>query len=232
MKAKQKGKAQVSAPIELFVAVIILAFTLALGFNVIKSTEEGKCIATLKTQTQNLKNAMLDVALGSAGTKRIISFEFPRCGDKQIVGLQFVLYKDPRYCRLCPGSYGYCWQVVPLAKDPGIAGKFVQIPEGISCVSLAGDVGLLKENSASCEDLSSNPCLGADGTTDSVCMNKFKNYGLVPGVWTDNPDTTRSVFNTLDGSNTRVYLINLTKSVGLSTGGEAQGQIEICAYAP
>jgi hypothetical protein len=221
---KGKEKAQVSAPIELFVAVIILMFTLALGFSVMKSTEEGKCIATLKTQTQNLKNAMLDVALGSAGTKRIVSFEFPRCGDKQIVGLQFVLYKDARYCRLCPGSYGYCWQVVPVAKDPNAPDKFIQVSDGISCVSLAGDIDLSEETGGACQGLSSTPCFGP-GTCNS------KDYGLVPSVWSSDPLTTKSIFNTLDGRNTRVYLINLTKSVDLSVGG-ARGQIQICAYKP
>ena len=227
MKEREKTKAQVSAPIELFVAVIILAFTLALGFNVIKSTEEGKCFATLKTQTQNLKNAMLDVALGSAGTKRMISFEFPRCGDQQIVGLQFVLYKDARYCRLCPGSYGYCWQVFPLANDPGgVSGKFVQVPEGISCVSLAGDIDLTEENAVACEALSSDPCFEGDASCNPL------SYGLVSSVWNSDSSLTKSVFNTLDGRDTRVYLINLTKSVDLSVGGEARGQIKICAYNP
>ncbi|MFH1056721.1 MAG: hypothetical protein V1717_02925, partial [Candidatus Micrarchaeota archaeon] len=135
-----RKKAQVSAPIELLVAVIILAMTMALGLKVIGDVQEGRCLATLKTQTQQLKNAMLDVALGSSGTARTVYFSFPTCGKSDIVGLQFVLYTKPEYCRLCPGTYGHCWQVVPLAKDPSAKDRFFQVIDAISCVNMAGDI--------------------------------------------------------------------------------------------
>ena len=63
-----KSKAQVEAPVELFIAIIVLAMSMALAFMVMSQTEEGKCIATLKTEIDALKSAMNEVAIGASGT--------------------------------------------------------------------------------------------------------------------------------------------------------------------
>lgn len=225
-------KSQVSAPIELFVAVIILAFTLALGLKVIGNVEQGKCIATLQTQTQQLKNAMLDIALGSSGTRRTVYFTFPTCGNQKIVGLQFVLYKQPEYCRLCPGTYGHCWQVVPVAKDPAYPDRYVQVSNAISCINMAGDIQI-SQCSSGVVQLSKTPCLGivgADSTCDPLTM------GITKSVWDSSlsEESRHSSWNTLSGVGARAFYINLTKTTSLGQGanpteGVERGSIEICA---
>ncbi|HIH20747.1 TPA: hypothetical protein HA244_05765 [Candidatus Micrarchaeota archaeon] len=212
-----KSKSQVSAPIELFVAVIILALTLSIGWSVINTTSQAKCEAKLKTQTQNLKNAMLDVALGSSGTSRTVYFQFPSCGSQQTIGLQFVLYQKPEYCRLCTGTYGYCWQVVPIAKDPASPGKFVQISNAISCVNMAGDIQISRDAAdAQCVELSSKPCLNENNCNAA-------DYGISREVL----DNSR--WSTLSGERSSAFDIVLTKKTVLGTNGEEQGSIEVCA---
>jgi len=216
MRLPWRKKSQVSAPIELFVAVIILAMTLALGLKVIGDVEEGKCIATLKTQTQQLKNAMLDVALGSSGTKRTVYFTLPSCGDKKVEGLQFVLYKKPEYCRLCPGTYGHCWQVVPVARDPRTPGKYFPVLDAISCINMAGD----------------KPCFDDPRTPiheESPCNSA--NFGVPSSIL----DSELSSWQTLSGVNARAFYINLTKTTTLAVGagasGTERGSIQVCAKA-
>lgn len=216
-----RGKSQVSAPIELFVAVIILAMSLALGLKVIGDVEEGKCVATLKTQTQQLKNAMLYVALGSPGTTRTIYFTLPTCGTKKVDGLQFVLYLAPEYCRLCQGNYGYCWQVVPVSRESGNLNRHNQVSDAISCVSMAGDVQI--KECAGGIPLSNAPCFEESGCNPT-------DFGITKGVWnTGAPESERlSKWKTLSGVNTRSFKIKLTKTTELA-GGAERGSIEICA---
>ena len=217
MLSSGRTKAQVSAPIELFVAVIILALTLAIGFSVISTTEQAKCEAKLKTQTQNLKNAMLDVALGSSGTTRTIFFQFPSCGSEKTIGLQFVLYQKPEYCRLCTGTYGYCWQVVPVARDPTVPGKYVQISNAISCVNMAGDIQLSRDDSDSqCLDVSNQPCLDTNNCNPS-------DYGISKEVL----DSSR--WTTLSAEKSNAFDITLSKKTVLGPNGEEQGSIQVCA---
>lgn len=226
-----KGRAQVSAPIELFVAVIILTMTLALGLKVIGDVQNDKCIADLKSQTQQLKDAMLDVALNGAGTRKTIYFKFPSCGQTKIEGLQFVLYLSPEYCRLCPGNYGYCWQVVPVARDPGDSSKFVQVSDAISCVNMAGDIQI-SSCSASNQYFSDNPCLRAQGNgylggSSSCDPNK---YGLPPSLWHGDANVDPSRWSTLSAAAAGTYSFNLelTKKTSLTSEGE-KGSIVLCA---
>ncbi|MBS3070054.1 hypothetical protein J4220_00930 [Candidatus Micrarchaeota archaeon] len=220
MRFAPKKKAQVSAPIELFVAIIILAMSLALGLKVIGDVEEGKCVATLKTQTQQLKNAMIDVALGSAGTTRTVYFSLPTCGDKKIDGLQFALYLDPAYCRLCQGNYGYCWQVIPVSKDPTQANRHIQVSDSISCVNMAGDIQI--KECAGGLPLSNAPCFEESGCNPL-------DFGVLKSVWDPStPDSGPSRWKTLSGTDIRSFKIKLTKTTELAAGAE-RGAIEVCA---
>ncbi|MEM4255338.1 MAG: hypothetical protein QXR53_03345 [Candidatus Norongarragalinales archaeon] len=214
-------KSQVSAPIELFVAVIILAMALGLGLKVIGDVEEGKCVATLKTQTQQLKNAMIDVALGSAGTTRTVYFDLPTCGNEKVDGLQFVLYLQPEYCRLCQGNYGYCWQVVPISRDPANRNRYSQVPDAISCVNMAGDVQI-KECAGGIQ-LSNAPCFQEAGCNPT-------DFGVTTSVWREGDPTSPSRWKTLSGLDVRSFKIKLTKTTELA-GGNERGSIEVCATA-
>ena len=224
----RKSKSQTSAPIELFVAVIILAMTLSLGLKIMGDVEEGKCVSKLQSQTQSLKNAMIDVSLGSAGTKKSVYFQFPTCGSKKIEALQFVLFKKPELCKLCPGTYGHCWQIVPVARDPADRERFIRVSEGISCVNMAGDIQLSSSDcgsGAGSYELSNNPCfddpLTQEDETAHCVSTKF-------GVLSSIDVAEVSSWNTLAAGRDRALVINLTKTVRLAEGGE-KGAIEICA---
>ncbi len=129
-------RGQVEAPIELFVAMIILAISLALAFAVASQTEKGKCVSKLKTETEKLQSAMFEVSIASPPTSKKVIFTMPVCGEDDVNVLQFVYFNKAQYCSLCPGQYGGCWQIIPasLKKD----GSLRQLTDAISCVNMAG----------------------------------------------------------------------------------------------
>lgn len=219
-------RGQVDAPIELVVAVIILVMSLTLAFYVIDKSDEAKCMAELKSSTQHLQEAMQDIALGSQGTRKTISFAMPRCGNARIEGVRFVYYSDPNYCNLCPSNYGGCWQIVPITSNQG---TYVPLTDAAVCVNLPGNRIAIQSKAGPvdgkpCELLNPNPC------PPNAASCTVRESGVPSSIW--NPSTAseilqKSAWNTL-GRNAAVYRITLYKEVSMG-GGIETGRIDICA---
>ncbi|VVB67744.1 Uncharacterised protein [Candidatus Norongarragalina meridionalis] len=215
-----KKRGQMEAPIELFVAVIVLAMSLALAFTVMSRTDEGKCIATLRTETDKLQAAMLDVAFASPPTTRTVLFSMTRCGNVAVDGLRFVYYSKPEWCELCQAHYGGCWQIVPVSKDKD--GSYKVVSDAVSCVNIAGDIFLRQD--PACDELSNNPC----PPNDQDCKS-----GVPRGIWTGDPDSPSRWLTMGKTATGTSYRITLTKSVtaGSSESGQGteSGEIIVCA---
>ncbi len=210
--ANNKSRAQVDAPIELFVAIIILVSSMALVYSVWNQVDEGKCIAALKIETQKLQSAMLDVSIASPPTSRTVNFAMPNCGGKKVRVLQFVYFPDAKYCRLCPGSYGSCWQIIPNAVDS--KGTMTPITDAISCVNMAGDTVISQE--ATCALLSSSP-------TPDNCQTNYGSECSVFGY--EGEDIKWQTFGAPKGS--QYFTVKLTKGLVIDQGTE-QGKINVC----
>ncbi|PIO02342.1 hypothetical protein COT57_03765 [Candidatus Micrarchaeota archaeon CG09_land_8_20_14_0_10_55_25] len=214
-------RGQTDAPIALFVAVIILAVSMGLAFSLMNQTNESKCIAQLKTETEKLQSAMLDVALASPPTSRTITFEMPRCGDISIEVMQIVYYSEPEYCRLCPAHYGGCWQIVPISVDK--EGKYSIVSDATSCIQMAGQIHLTNEN---CEQgwnalsLNDEPCPESEPDCRSAS-------GISENVWSGREDDPSRWLTLGRDSSTRIYKIRLTKGTTLR-GGKELGLIKVC----
>ncbi|MBI4360563.1 hypothetical protein HY572_02195 [Candidatus Micrarchaeota archaeon] len=211
------ARGQVDAPIELVIAIIILVMSMGLAFFVINSTNEGKCINELKSQTQQLQQAILDVGLGSTGTQKTVRFYMPRCGDKTVEAVQFVKFTSPQFCKRCPGAYNGCWQIIPLART---ADGLVQLNDAVVCVDLpAQRVSINPDAGQNCAALTNHACpQGLSGCSD-------RQLGLSSGA------LQNSVWQTLgrgdDGA--RHYLITLRKDVSSSGLGFENAEIKVCA---
>lgn len=209
-------RGQMDAPIELVVAIIILVTSMGLAFYVMGQTETGRCLATLKTQTQQLQEAILDVGLGSAGSKKTVRFQMPRCGDQTIESIQFVKFTNPELCKRCPGHYAGCWQIVPVART---ADGLTRVNDAITCIELPAERVSIEDQGSQdgCEEIRPAPC--SDGS--SSCADDL---GISPDI------AAHSTWRTLGSDNTRHYLITFNKilSVGVLQG---QTQIKMCAKA-
>ncbi len=209
-----KLRGQVDAPIELFVAIIILASSMALVYSVWNQVDEGKCIAALKIETQKLQSAMLDVSIASPPTSRTVNFAMPNCGGKKVRVLQFVYFPDAKYCRLCPGSYGSCWQIIPNAVDS--KGTMTPITDAISCVNMAGDTVISQE--ADCGTLTPDKM-----PSENDCKTNYGSECSVFGY--DDTDIEWQTFGAPKGS--QYFTIKLTKGLAIGEGVE-QGKINVC----
>jgi len=212
-------RGQADAPIELVIAIIIMVTSLGMAFYVINTSKADQCLATLKTQTQQLQEAILDVGLGSAGSKKTVRFQMPRCGDQTIVGIQFVKYESAELCRRCPGHYDGCWQIVPLADTKD---GLTRIPEAITCIELPAKRVTIEQDqlTGSCSRLSDTPC--PDRSTE--CLEQL---GITSNIYSGAvSDPTKWV--TLGNEESRQFLITFNKvlSVGDLTG---HTQIKMCA---
>ncbi|MFH0835602.1 MAG: hypothetical protein V1834_00375 [Candidatus Micrarchaeota archaeon] len=213
-------KAQMEAPVELFVAVIILALSMSLAFFVFQQTQTGQCISTLKTEVNKLQAAMQDVSLASPPTRKTVDFVMPSCPEARVEGIQFVRFNDPNLCRLCPSHYGGCWQIRPVTYvGEGTNKILVPITDAIACVELSGDVDIHQAPSSSCQGTPETPVVDfevvpcPDGTD---C-----NTDLSSSITSD------AIWNTLGRGTGRVFEITLTK--GISTGSGQTAKIELCA---
>ncbi len=210
-------RGQVDAPIELVIAIIILVASLSLAFFVIQQSETGRCIATLKTQVQHLQEAILDVGLGSAGTKKTVRFDMPRCGDKTVEGLQFVNFKRAEFCRACPGSFNGCWQIIPLART---AQGLVQMREAATCIDLPSERITLNpapQTLGACQLLSNSPCPSGNN-----CVSEL-------GISQSLLNRENAVWQTFSREGSTHYVIDLRKYVSSRGTTVENSEIQICA---
>lgn len=212
-------KGQVEAPIELVVAVIVLAMSLALAFYVMGRTDESKCISMLKTETEKLQSAMLDVALGSPPTSRTVYFKMPKCGSIDVQVLQFVYYNDPTYCKLCPSHYGGCWQIIPASvSKQGDDNVLVPVTDAISCINMAGEIEITEAGCSDAGRLTNDPCPSASEI--QPCNPRLSSTLRESASWA-------SFYGGRGGF--RNYEINLTKQTAVTGSPSRQvGQIRVC----
>ncbi len=213
-------RAQVDAPVELVIAIIILVMSMGLAFHVMRTTETNQCLAALKTQTQQLQEAILDVGLGSVGTKKTVKFSMPRCGDKLVEGLQFVRFSSAELCKKCPGHYNGCWQISPVAKT---ADGLVRVNDAITCIELPAErVSIVQDVSreSGCVELSTTPC--PDKSTR--CLETL---GIGPNIYSPG-STTSSQWTTLGSEASKNYLITFNKVLSVESSG-GHTDILVCA---
>jgi hypothetical protein len=163
-----RSRSQVSAPIELFVAVIIMSLSIALSFYIYSNFNEAYCEYQIRTNNDNLKDAMQKAAISYWGSSEPASYEMPRCGRAPVQAVRFVRYPDARYCKACPSSFKGCWRIEPLTYDAE-NGVFAPITDASVCVSLAEDLNI--------EAASEDECNAADsacpkGVDASQCASK------------------------------------------------------------
>jgi len=194
--------------------MIILALSLALAFSVASQTEKGKCISKLKTETEKLQSAMFEVSIASPPTSKKVVFTMPVCGEDNVNVLQFVYFSDPNYCRLCPGQYGGCWQIIPASLKTD--GSMRQLTDAISCVNMAGCTILKSQTDDECIKITEgSPCPdGSDKCAKGLPLDENKARWNAFGK---------------QGSE-QVYEITLTKSTVISgpCGDIEHGVINIC----
>jgi hypothetical protein len=246
-------RAQVSAPIELFVAVIILAMSMALAFTVIRQSSENRCLAEMKNNLRGLEAAIVDVAVGSPPTTRTFNLEMKVCETRAVDAVRVVYFGDARYCQACPGQFGGCWKLEPVSRDR--EGNLRPITEASVCVNIAGRILLVDESlgfrpgeqggispDQACTELSDTPCPKTLCTPAGTGCEEYQaclagQSGIPRFVWDpENPESQNTTFQTIGKvGNVQAYRVRLRKGTAVTGGGESIGAINICvvpAFVP
>lgn len=89
MSLKNKSKAQISAPFEVLVAIIIMTFVIITGSYVLNNLSENTCLGNKKQDISNLSSALRDVVLGSDLSYRTVNFNTRACynSNKEVIRL-------------------------------------------------------------------------------------------------------------------------------------------------
>ncbi len=99
-------KAQVSAPFELMVAVILMTFVILAGLYAMNTLEKQKCENEVNKELEELKEAIELIAKGKG--QHLVSFELPGCAQRN-TEVKIVTHTDPYLCNiLCGGSKTVC----------------------------------------------------------------------------------------------------------------------------
>lgn len=251
-KPRVVSHGQVSAPIELFVAVIILTMSMALAFTVIQQSTENRCLAELKNNMRGLESAIVDVAVGSPPTTREFAISMPVCQTRAVDGVRLAYYGEAQYCQACPGQYGGCWKLEPISRDS--QGFVRPLVDASVCINIPAKIVMQDEHSDNpeCAELSDTPCplilckgyptmsavqCATDDPTYAACLEG--KTSLIPkSLWNVDdylaPPSSGgipaqgSVFQTISKNSTRgSYVVRMQKGVASAASGAA-GVIRIC----
>ncbi|MEW5955011.1 MAG: hypothetical protein AB1626_00550 [Candidatus Micrarchaeota archaeon] len=234
-------RGQVSAPVELFVAVIIMAMSMALAFFVMSQTQSAQCEDQLRAEMRSLAGKLLDVSLGSPPTSREVTVHMTKCGNLEVRALRIVHYTKPVYCRNCPTAAGECWQIIPVEYNVK-SNAYYPVLNAITCVDMPTAVQLAEGTEADgCVPLSNDPCPATDERQEQYVeaaqehdKEGFMCGGVYEEGWTPDPTTgelpsgASAAYKTLGQSGSRVWNIKLSKE----TGTAQRPTVRICAYDP
>lgn len=165
---------------EVLIAVIIMGFSMAIVLYSINSISDTQCVASLKTQTISLENAMLDVALGSPPTQREVVYNFPTCGNKVVEALRFSRFTEPSLCSICPGQYGTCWIIQPIVYDYSSSAYYNLVSADV-CVDMPADIDLQTVDPNSAGACKTDSIFGPGPSfSDSGCPNTLPDGTSIP----------------------------------------------------
>ncbi|MFQ5406259.1 MAG: hypothetical protein ACE5DI_03835 [Candidatus Micrarchaeia archaeon] len=243
MLKEKRRRSQVSAPMELVIAVIIMSMSLAIAFYVWDSTACSRCLAEQKSESQKLQLAMQSIALGFSGTKAQVDYTMRSCCGQRIDGVRVSRYTSREFCKDCSSSYGGCWKIEPAGYDS--EGNLVPFTDASVCVDMSESLEISQEacqplDGKNAVDLDETPC-PRDEQNSNTAKTNCKSY-LVEcgsGWWARtasncNPTSTvkgEARFKTIS----RIHSSSKTSrsySIALTKGTTAGGKIALltCAY--
>lgn len=169
-------RGQTSAPVELVVAIIVMAMSMGMALMIMGNTSTAQCEDQIKAGMRSLSSAMLDVSLGSPPTSREIKLQLGTCGSYNVEAIRFVRYSRATFCADCPSASGGCWKIIPVSYDKKLQ-EYTPIRNAITCVDLPQAIQLKQTNTCATPDtaaleLSKTACPPEAVTQDGYCNEK------------------------------------------------------------
>ena len=196
-----KKKAQVGAPFEVLIAVILMGFVLLAGSFALKNLSENTCIGNKTQDLSELKSALREVILGSDLTIKTISFESKSCYNQMYETVKLRTYTVRSKCSAyCQGTMDNCTLLEYTYDD----GQNIKRPIQPLCMDLPTSV-----------DFESNPQNCGISPQNPEWKIITPNYGATTNSYTD-PDNISSgvykIFKKDIGGSTKVCLLKKIRS--------------------
>jgi hypothetical protein len=198
-----KKKAQVGAPFEVLIAVILMGFVLLAGSFALKNLSENTCIGNKTQDLSELKSALREVILGSDLTIKTISFDSKSCYNQMYETVKLRTYTVRSKCSAyCQGTMDSC-TLLEYTYDDGHNGIKRPIPP--LCMDLPTGVDFESD----IEGCISTPSAPPEWKIITP------NYGATTNSYTD-PDNISSgvykIFKKDIGGSTKVCLLKKIRS--------------------
>ncbi|MDD3178309.1 MAG: hypothetical protein PHR26_02205 [Candidatus ainarchaeum sp.] len=107
-KKYNKQKAQIGAPFELLVAIIIMGFVILAGTYALKNLQQSTCLGDKKEELSNFNSSLRDVVLGSDLVIRNISLDTKACFNQRYEYVRLNAYDDKGKCGTYCGGGDSC----------------------------------------------------------------------------------------------------------------------------
>jgi len=104
----KKNKAQVSAPFEILIAIIIMGFVIVAGNGALMSLSKNSCLGNKRQDFSNFVSVLRDVTFGSDLTYKTLTFQTPACFDSKGEHVTLKTYIDSQRCATYCGSGNNC----------------------------------------------------------------------------------------------------------------------------
>lgn len=112
-------KAQIGAPFELLVAVVVMGFVILAGTYALSNLSESTCLGNKRQDLGELVTALRDVVLGSDLTFRNISLTTKPCFNSRYEKIRLVAYNNQRKCTAYCGGGNNCLLLEYTYEVPG-----------------------------------------------------------------------------------------------------------------
>ena len=223
-----RSRSQVSAPIELFVAVIIMSMSIAIAVYIYQKAGNTQCSDQIRSQNERLQIAMQTVAQGFWGTSEPVDYYMDRCGSTPVDAVRFSYFSNVRYCGACPSTFGGCWKIEPLTYNPN-TNDLSTIPEASVCITLAEKLTI--EGDPTCNvNVTNMACpLNLRGTV--VANNTCAGMVKMSDVYGASGTLGSNQFATFgrDDPSASYFKIKITKAESAAGPSGRAGRIVICA---
>jgi hypothetical protein len=127
-----KSRGFADGPFQMFIAVIVMAMSLTIGFYLMNTVNCWKCTETAKVESTNFREALSNVGRSDQGTMKKVQVEVPSCVDgyylKHITGSGL----NCKY--FCPEHPNECWV---LSWESECGGE-----QSTECIDIPGDIDI------------------------------------------------------------------------------------------
>ncbi len=214
-----------AAPMELFIAVIIMTLSMSLAFYLYNSISDTQCEYRLKTQNERLQEAMQEVAMGSWGTSKLVDYTMERCTGRSVEAVRVIHYTNQKYCSRCAGNYGGgCWIIEPLTYDSS-TGILASLVDSSVCVELSESLRLNIDPSSACNGKVSESVCPTKVQGQAVSQSECNEMSYASSGAYDN--AMFATFERLSEGNL-AFRIKITKSATAGNIQGSAGQIDLC----